>query len=86
MMAKKRRKGTELTAAELEYLCCGYTVDGRYFGDPEPFESEQQAAEAWRNHAAEVWKAFHADEVTLRAAGEYQDGPWAARVFKRAAG
>ena len=93
MMAKKRRKhGTELTPEELEYLCCGYTVGGKYFGDPEPFASEQQAAEAWRNHADEVWKAFHAKEArevreALHASGDYQDSrPWAARVFERAAG
>ena len=89
-MAKKRRKHrTELTPEEKEYLCHGYTVAGEYFGAPEPFESEERAAAAWRDHADEVWKAFHADDVRKArlAAGEDQESePWAARVFKRAAG
>ena len=85
-MAKKRRRhGTELTPKELQYLCWGYTVAGRYFGAAEPFESEERAEEAWNNHADAVWEAFHADDrrEALLAAGEYQE-PWAARVFKAA--
>ena len=81
MAKKKRKRGTELTPAELEYLCRGDTVDGEFFGDMEPFESEQQAAAAWRNHAAAVWEAFHAEYKD-----DEDDEPWAARVFKRAAG
>ena len=84
MMAKKRRKhGAELTPEELEYLCQGYTVDGYFFGAPEPFESEEQAAEAWNNHVDEVWEAFHAsDTYRIRSTGNGQHSkPWAARQF-----
>ena len=83
-MKKRRKHGTELTPEELEYLCWGHTVAGEYFGEPEPYKSEQQAAEAWRNHSDEVREAYDADD--RREALHAESEPWAARVFKRAAG
>ncbi len=82
MAKKKRKNGTEkLTREEIEYLCWGYSVGGHYFGEPEPFESKDQAAAAWRNHAAAVREAFKGDFQD----SEYSE-PWAAREFEGPAG
>lgn len=59
-MAKKRRRDADkLTPAQLEYLYQGYTVAARYFEDePEPFENEDQARKAWKQHPDDVIAEF----------------------------
>lgn len=75
MAIQRRRASGELSPSELEYLCRGYTISGRYFDEPEPFESVRHARDAWQRDSKAVWNEFQNPSSGNLYLG---DRPWAA--------